>query len=81
MAASSEARELDLVGKVEMRIALAKDDKLESMLKTYLPPLLLKLASDHIAVRNRVRNTWKAPRDEILIAIRLSLPVSISKCA
>jgi proteasome component ECM29 len=37
-----------------MRIALAKDDKLESMLKTYLAPLLLKLASEHPAVRNKV---------------------------
>jgi proteasome component ECM29 len=51
---STEARELQLCGKVEMRIALAKDDKLESMLKTYLPPLLLKLASEHVAVRNKV---------------------------
>ena len=54
MSASTEARELDLVGKVEMRIALAKDDKLESMLKIYLPPLLLKLGSDHLPVRNKV---------------------------
>jgi proteasome component ECM29 len=54
MAASTEARELELVGKVEMRIALAKDDKLESVLKPYLPPLLLKLASDHQSVRNKV---------------------------
>ena len=56
MAASttSEDRELTLVGKVEMRIALAKDDKLESILKPYLPPLLLKLASDHQSVRNKV---------------------------
>ena len=51
---STEARELELVGKVEMRIALAKDDKLESLLKPYLPPLLLKLASEHPAVRNKV---------------------------
>ena len=51
---TTETRELELVGKVEMRIALAKDDKLESMLKTYLPPLLLKLASEHPAVRNKV---------------------------
>ena len=51
---TTEARELDLVGKVEMRIALAKDDKLESLLKPYLPPLLLKLASDHASVRNKV---------------------------
>ncbi|PQE08767.1 proteasome component protein [Rutstroemia sp. NJR-2017a BVV2] len=57
MAASTEARELELVGKVEMRIALAKDDKLESVLKPYLPPLLLKLASDHQSVRNKVIST------------------------
>jgi proteasome component ECM29 len=57
MSASTETRELDLVGKVEMRIALAQDDKLESMLKTYLPPLLLKLASDHQSVRNKVLRT------------------------
>jgi len=52
--ASSDARELDLVGKVEMRIALAKDEKLESVLKVYLPPVLLKLASEHQSVRNKV---------------------------
>lgn len=52
---TTEARELELVGKVEMRIALAKDDKLESILKPYLPALLLKLGSDHQTVRNKVR--------------------------
>ena len=52
--ASTEARELELVGKVELRIALAKDEKLESVLKVYLPPLLLKLSSDHETVRNKV---------------------------
>ncbi|KAH8603038.1 proteasome stabiliser-domain-containing protein [Bisporella sp. PMI_857] len=52
--ASAEQRELTLVGKVEMKIALAKDDKLESLLKVYLPPLLLKLGSDYTAVRNQV---------------------------
>lgn len=54
MSTSTEVKELELVGKVEMRIALAKDDKLESILKPYLPPLLLKLASDHQSVRNKV---------------------------
>lgn len=50
-----EARELSLVGKVELRIALAEHDpQLEAILKTYLPPLLLKLASDHVNVRNKV---------------------------
>lgn len=57
MSASTEARELELVGKVEMKIALAKDDKLESVLKPYLPPLLLKLASTYPAVRNKVSIT------------------------
>ena len=51
---STEAKELELVGKVEMKIALAKDSNLESILKIYLPPLLLKLASDHASVRNKV---------------------------
>ncbi|KAJ5477232.1 hypothetical protein N7539_007376 [Penicillium diatomitis] len=52
---SLEARELSLVGKVEFRIAMAdSDEKLESLLMTYLPPLLLKLSSDSVAVRNKV---------------------------
>lgn len=52
---NTEARELSLVGKVELRIALTDSDtKLESILQTYLPPLLLKLASNHSSVRNKV---------------------------
>lgn len=51
----AEAKELGLVGKVELRIALTESDvKLESLLHTYLPPLLLKLASEHVSVRNKV---------------------------
>ena len=51
-----EARELSLIGKVEMRIAMVSEDvKLQSMLNTYLPPLLLKLASEYVNVRNKVR--------------------------
>lgn len=49
-----EARELSLIGKVEMRIALANDSSLEKTLGTYLAPLLLKLASDFVGVRNKV---------------------------
>jgi proteasome component ECM29 len=53
-----EAKELALVGKVEMRIALASSEKkLEDLLKVYLSPLLLKLGSDSVAVRNKVRPT------------------------
>ncbi|KAK7542415.1 proteasome stabiliser-domain-containing protein [Phyllosticta citribraziliensis] len=53
--ASNETRELELIGKVELRIALADSDaKLESLLNTYLSPLLLKLASEHPSVRQKV---------------------------
>lgn len=59
--ASSEtpvAKELALVGKVELRIAMvSSDDKLQSLLRTYLTPLLLKLASEFVAVRNKVCKT------------------------
>ncbi|KAL3457771.1 proteasome stabiliser-domain-containing protein [Aspergillus heterothallicus] len=52
---SPEARELSLISKVELRIALADtDEKLESLLGTYLAPLLLKLGSESLAVRNKV---------------------------
>lgn len=55
MTETPEQRELSLVGKVELRIALVETDtKLETTLKTYLPPLLLKLASEHTSVRNKV---------------------------
>lgn len=50
-----EAKELALVGKVEMRIALADSEKkLEDLLRVYLAPLLLKLGSEYVAVRNKV---------------------------
>ena len=53
--ALAEGKELDLVGKVELRLALADSDtKLGLLLKTYLCPLLLKLGSEHISVRNKV---------------------------
>ena len=49
-----QQRELQLIDKVEMRIALTDDTKLEAVLKTYLPPVILKLRSDQVAVRNKV---------------------------
>lgn len=53
---SPEARELALVGKLELRIGLASSDKkLEDILKLYLAPLLLKLGSQSVDVRNKVR--------------------------
>lgn len=53
--ASPEARELSLISKLELRIALADtDERFQSIIQTYLPPLLLKLGSDNLAVRNKV---------------------------
>lgn len=50
-----EQRELSLVGKVELKIALTDTDaKLEAILKTYLAPVLLKLGSPHESVRRKV---------------------------
>lgn len=55
MSDPDEAKELRLVNNVELKIALAEgDDKLQRLLNLYLPPLLLKLASPHASVRNKV---------------------------
>jgi len=55
---STEARELNLLDKVELKIALAdSEEKLQSVLNIYLTPLLLKLASEHVTVRNKVRDS------------------------
>lgn len=56
MASAEEQREIALVDKVHTRLALTEDEKLETVLKVYLPPLLLKLGSDHVAVRGKVSN-------------------------
>jgi len=50
-----ESKELRLVNNVELKIALADtDEKLQRLLSLYLPPLILKLASPHASVRNKV---------------------------
>lgn len=55
MSDPDEAKELRLVNNVELKIALADgDNKLQRLLNLYLPPLLLKLASPHVSVRNKV---------------------------
>lgn len=73
---AAEAKELTLVGKVELRIALTDSDtKLESILNTYLPPLLLKLASDHTNVRNKVISICQHINTRIK-APQINLPVA-----
>lgn len=70
-----------LVGNVEFRVALADtDEKLETLLQKYLAPLLLKLASESLAVRNKVIavcqhiNKRIAPR-----SIQLPVPVLLKQ--
>ena len=55
-AASTEERELRLVDNVELRILnVATDEKkLQPLLDKYLAPLLLKVTSEHVAVRAKV---------------------------
>ena len=73
---SPEARELNLVGKVEMRIALADSDtKLQSLLSTYLAPLLLKLLSEHLAVRNKVIAVCKHVTTRLSSSPTVALPL------
>jgi proteasome component ECM29 len=73
---TAEARELALVGKVEMRIALTDTDaKLEAILKTYLAPLLLKLASENVTVRNKVSSSHALSSSS-----SSSSPLSILNC-
>lgn len=53
-------KEIELVEKVDLRFALADtEDKFQNVLTTFLPPLLLKLASPHEAVRKQVFESIK----------------------
>lgn len=53
---STEQRELALVEKVDFRIlgVSNNEEKLQQLLKTYLPPLVLKAGSEYASVRNKV---------------------------
>lgn len=69
-------QELALVNKVELRIALAEDDKLfENALNLYLAPVLLKLASPHAAVRQAVLKIIQHVIPRITAARSIKLPV------
>jgi len=53
--ASSEQQELALLNRQEFRIAAIESEaKLSTHLRTFLAPILLKLASEHLTVRNKV---------------------------
>lgn len=73
---ADEARELDLVGKVEFRIAVADTDaKLERVLQTYLTPLLLKLTSTQ-KVRNKVIEVCQHVTTRTASPSTIKLPVA-----
>lgn len=68
--------ELALVNKVELRIALAGDDKqFEAALKLYLTPVLLKLSSPHAEVRKAVLKIIQHLIPRISAAREIKLPV------
>jgi proteasome component ECM29 len=57
MAVSPDVKkELELIENAEWRILSASSDeeKLQRLLKVYLAPILVKAASEHVSVRNKV---------------------------
>lgn len=71
-----DKKELSLIGAVEFRIAMADtDEKLQSLLDTYLAPLLLKLSSDSVAVRNKVISVCRHVNTRVK-APSIQLPVA-----
>ena len=73
MAAPTEQRELELVEKVYFRILSVanNEEKLQNLLKVYLPPLLLKLGSEHASVRNKVLLTANPTPPSIIMTNEL----------
>ncbi|KAK6205621.1 proteasome stabiliser-domain-containing protein [Scheffersomyces amazonensis] len=68
--------ELSLINKVELRIALAENDKqFESSLQLYLAPLLLKLASPHGQVRSSILKIIQQLLPRIAAARTIKLPL------
>ncbi|KAH7131968.1 proteasome stabiliser-domain-containing protein [Dendryphion nanum] len=73
---SPEARELALIGKLELRIATASTDKkLQDLLDTYLAALLLKLGSEYMASRNKVISICQHVNKRIMPPQEITLPV------
>jgi len=75
MASTSEQKELELVEKVDFRIlgVSNNEEKLQQLLKIYLPPLLLKAGSEHASVRNKVCMTRVLSRPHQHIPVRLPI--------
>lgn len=73
----TEARERELVEKVELRLALSDTTtKFQQSLDTFLAPLLLKLASPHASVRQAVFNSLKNILSRLNGSTEIKLPVT-----
>lgn len=78
---SDEAKEKQLVEKAELRLAIADSpQKFETNLQTFLPPLLLKLASPHASVRTAVFSALKNLISRINTLPQVQLPVRAAYC-
>ena len=72
----SEKKELELVEKVELRLALSDTpEKFEKSLDIFLAPLLLKLASPYGTVRQAVLNSLKHVLSRLSSLQNIRLPV------
>lgn len=72
----SESKELELVEKVELRLALSDTpEKFEKSLDIFLAPLLLKLASPYGSVRKAVLNSLKHVLSRLSSLQNVRLPV------
>ncbi|CAI2172736.1 418_t:CDS:10 [Funneliformis geosporum] len=69
-------KEIELLEKVELRIALAEtDQKLEKILDTFLSPILLKLESPHEVMRTKVMSILAHINKRIRPKTNIKLPL------
>lgn len=69
--------ELNLITKVELRIALAEsEEQFQNAINTYLAPLLLKLGSPHAEVRNSILKIMQYLISRINTRSSIKLPVN-----
>ncbi|KAH8890430.1 hypothetical protein GQ53DRAFT_176317 [Thozetella sp. PMI_491] len=75
---STEQRELELIEKVLFRIlgVANNEEKLQALLKTYLPPVLLKLGSEHASVRSKVMEICRERLPAFIQPPSIVLPVA-----
>eukprot|EP01135_Chromosphaera_perkinsii_P004716 Nk52_evm27s294 gene=Nk52_evmTU27s294 len=74
---SSECEEIELLEKVLMRLAMCDtDEKLSKSVITFLPPVILKMASPHQAVKGKVMEILSHLNKRIKDQTHIQLPVT-----